>query len=129
MPIKPLEKKTDRSVLFKAAFLIVLIVTGLLFEKVFIKKTKDIPRVLGKSQEILVNKIQTSDFLNNSIKKVDDVGGAVLGDATESINKLTSDAGSFVSQVIYENSIGKIVDQVAKLPQDQQDKIKEQLCR
>jgi hypothetical protein len=129
MPIKPLDKKPDRSVVFKLIFLIVLIVIGLLFEKVFIKKAEDIPSVLGKSQEILVNKIQTRDLVNDSLKKVDDVGGVVLGEATDAIDKLASGAGSFVSQVIYENSIGKIVDQVAKLPQDQQDKIKEQLCR
>ena len=136
MPIKPLEGKTDRSLLFKLSFLIALIVTGILLNKILLKKNKEIPSILGKTQEIklqtqkkLVEKVQKSDFINDTIKKAEDVGGAILGEATDTITKLSSDAGSFISDIIYENSIGKIVEQVDKLPKDQQEKIKEQICK
>ncbi len=136
MPIKPLEGKTDRSLLFKLSLLIVLIITGILLNKILLRKTKEIPSILGKTQEIklqtqkkLVEKVQKSDFINDTIKKAEDLGEAVLGEATDTITKLSSDAGSFVSNIIYENSIGKIVEQVDKLPKDQQEKIKEQICK
>ena len=141
MPIKPLEGKTDRSLLFKLSLLIVLIVTGILLNKILLKKNKEIPSILGKTQEIKLQTqkkmvgvgrdrpVQKSDFINDTIKKAEDVGGTILGEATDTVNKLTSDAGSFVSNIIYENSIGKIVEQVDKLPKDQQEKIKEQICK
>ncbi len=134
--IKPLETNPDRSVLFKGVFLVTIITTGILLDKIFLKKSQDIPSVLGKTQEIklqtqekMVKKIQESDLINDSIKKAEEVGGTILGEATNTINKLTSDAGSLVSDVIYNSSIGKVVDQIGKLPKDQQEKIKEQICR
>lgn len=125
MPIKPLEGKTDRSLLFKLSLLIILIITGILLNKILLKKNKEIPSILGKTQEIklqtqkkLVEKVQKSDFINDSIKKAEDVGGAVL-----------RDAGSFISDIIYQNSIGKVVEQIDKLPKDQQERIREEICK
>ncbi|MDO9028652.1 MAG: hypothetical protein Q7U68_07340, partial [Candidatus Roizmanbacteria bacterium] len=109
MPIKPLEGKTDRSLLFKLSLLIALIVTGILLNKILLRKTKEIPSILGKTQEIKLQTqkemvgvghdrpVQKSDLINDSIKKAEEVGGAVL-----------RDAGSFISDIIYQNSIGKV---------------------
>jgi hypothetical protein len=136
MPIKPLEGKPDRSLLFKLIFLVTIIITGVLFDKIFLKKTKGIPSILGKTQELkqqtqekLVEKVQKSNLINDSLKKAEDVGGTVLGEATDTFNKLASDTGSFVSNIVYENSIGKVVEQIDKLPQDQQEKVREQICK
>ena len=134
MPIKPLETKTDRSALFKVLFLITLVATGVLMDKIFLEKNKEIPSVLSNAQEKIVKAgqdrpIQENNFVNNSITKAEEVSGTILGEATDTVNKLTSDAGSFISNIIYKNSIGKIVDQVDKLPEDQQKKIKEQICK
>ena len=134
MPIKPLERKTNRSAFFKVLFLVTLVATGILLDKVFLKKTKEIPSVLGQTQEKMVGvghdrPVQENNLINDSIEKVEEVGGVVLGEVTDTVNKLTSDAGSFVSDVIYNNSIGKVVEQIDKLPKDQQEKIKEQICK
>ena len=134
MPIKPLETKTDRSALFKVLFLITLVATGVLMDKIFLEKNKEIPSVLSNAQEKIVKAgqdrpIQENNFVNNSITKAEEVSSTILGEATDTVNKLTSDAGSFISNIIYKNSIGKIVDQVDKLPEDQQKKIKEQICK
>ena len=145
MPIKPLEGKNNGvnnnlhhnwSIFLKLMFLSGLVVGAVVIDKVFLKKTKEIPSVLGKTQEIklqtqekLVKKVQESDLINDSIKKVEEVGAVVLGETTNTINKLTSDAGSFVSDIIYNNSIGKVVEQIDKLPKDQQEKIREEICK
>ena len=125
MPIKPLEEKNNWSIFLKLMFLSGLVVGAVVIDKVFLKKTKEIPSVLGKTQEIklqtqekLIKKVQESDLINNSIKKAEEVSGVVLGEAK-----------SFVSDVIYNNSIGKVVEQIDKLPKDQQEKIKEQICK
>ena len=123
--IKPLETKPDRSALFKGVFLVTVITTGILLDKIFLKKSQDIPSILGKTQEIklqtqekIVKKVQESDLINDSIKKAEEVGGTILGEAK-----------SFVSDVIYNSSIGKVVDQIDKLQKDQQERIKEQICK
>ena len=124
MPIKPLEGKNNWSIFLKLMFLGGLVVSAVIIDKIFLKKTKEIPSVLGKTQEIelqtqekLVKKVQENNFINDSIKKAEEVG-VVLGEAK-----------SFVSDIIYNNSIGKVVEQIDKLPKDQQEKIKEQICK
>ncbi len=136
MPIKPLEGKNNWSIFIKLMFLSGLVVSAVIIDKVFLKKTKEIPSVLGKTQEIklqtqekITKEIKESDFVNDSIKKAGEVGEVVLGEATNTLNQLTSDAGSFVSDIIYNNSIGKVVEQIDKLPKDQQEKIREQICK
>ena len=136
MIIKPLEKKSNQSALFRVLFLVTLIGTGILLDRIFIKQKAEIPSILGKSQVIkfptqekIVEQIQGSDLVKDSIKKVEDIGGVVLGEATDTLTKLTSDAGSLVSNVVYENTIGKVIEQIVKLPQDQQEKIKAQICK
>ena len=136
MIIKPLEKKSNQSALFRVLFLVTLIGTGILLDRIFIKQKAEIPSILGKSQVIkfptqekIVEQIQGSDLVKDSIKKVEDMGGVVLGETTDTLTKLTSDAGSLVSNVVYNNTIGKVVEQIVKLPKDQQDKIKEQICK
>ena len=126
MPIKPLERKNNWSIFIKLIFLGGLVVSAVVIDKVFLKKTKEIPSVLGKTQEI---KLQKSDLINDSIKKAEEVGGTILGEATDTITKLSSDAGSFISDIIYQNSVGKVVNQIDKLPKDQQEKIREQICK
>ena len=136
MIIKPLEKKSNQSALFRVLFLVTLIGTGILLDRIFIKQKAEIPSILGKSQVIkfptqekIVEQIQGSDLVKDSIKKVEDMGGVVLGEATDTLTKLTSDAGSLVSNVVYENTIGKVIEQIVKLPKDQQEKIKAQICK
>lgn len=136
MSIKPLESKADRSALIKILFLVTIVATGILLDKIFLKKNQDVPNILGKTQEIklqtqekITKEIKESNFVNDSIKKAEEVGEVVLGEATNTLNQLTSDAGSFVSDIIYNNSIGKVVEQIDKLPKDQQEKIKEQICK
>ena len=134
--IKPLETKPDRSALFKGVFLVTVITTGILLDKIFLKKSQDIPSILGKYQEIklldqkeIIKQIQGNSLVKDSIKKAEEIGGAVLGEATNTLTKMTSDAGALVSATIYNSSIGKVVDQIDKLPKDQQEKIREQICR
>ena len=137
MPIlKPLEEKNNRPSIYKVLFLITLVATGILLDKIFLKQSKDIPSILGKTQEVklqaqdeIVKNLQGNNLVKNSINKVEEAGGVVLGEATNTLTKLTSDAGSLISTVIYDNSIGKVVDQISKLPKDQQEKIKEQICK
>lgn len=135
MIIKPLEKNSSPSI-YRVFFLMTLVATGVLLDRVFLKELQDVPIVLGKSQKIelqaqdeLFKKVQENNLIKDSINKAEEVGGVVLGEATDTVTKLASDASSYVSDVIYSSSIGKVVEQIDKLPKDQQEKIREQICR
>ena len=124
MAIKPLEKKKNIGTILKIVFLISLIGTGLLMDRVFANKKKDLSKVLGKSQELkkeieqkLVDKVQNSDIVTESLKA-----------STSFISNITAQAASTVGDIIYQNSIGKLVEQIDKLPKDQQDRVREQIC-
>jgi len=136
MKIKPLEKSNNFGMGLKLFFLVGLIGTGFLIDKVFVRKMSDAPVVLGKTkgikgslQDKLVAEVQNSNLVKESVEGAGRLGGQILGDATEIIADVASSASSTVSTFIYENSIGKIVDQVSKLPKDQQEKIREQICK
>ena len=136
MIIKPLEEKKKQPSIYRILFLISLVLFGILLDKIFFKKTQEIPVILGKTQEIklqtqdkIVKKVQESSLVNDSIKKTEQVGVAVLGEATDMMTKLTSDTGNIVSDVIYNNFTSKIVDLIDRLPKDQQDKIRKQISK
>jgi len=130
MRIKPLEKKSRSIVVLKFIFLISLMATGFLFDRFFVTKNNDIPSVLGKTE--ILNKIAkepSKDIFQDSVKKTHGIGESILGETTNFIQDATDKISSSVSDLIYENTFSKIVDQVGSLPKDQQDRIKEQLCR
>ena len=137
MPIiKPLEAKNNKSSIYRLLFLIALVATGVLLDKIFLKESRNIPSILGKTQEIqlqtqdkLIKQVQESNLVKDSINKAEEVGGVVLGEVSNALTKLTSDASALVSTVIYDNSIKKVVDQIDNLPKDQQEKIREQICK
>lgn len=127
--IKPLEKKSDLVFILKLIFLVSLITTGVLFDRFFMKKNQDIPEVLGKTKNEKKIENQAEDLIETSVKKVKNLGESVLGETTSFIQETTEKISSSVSDLIYENSFGKIVDQIDKLPQDQKQRIKEEICR
>ena len=132
MAIKPLEKKKNVGIILKIAFLVSLIVTGLLIDKVFANKKKDLSEVLGKSQELkqeAADRVQNNDVIAQSLKAGEKMGGEILGQSTAFIADIAAKATSTAGDIIYQNSIGKLVEQIGNLPQDQQERIKEQICK
>jgi translation initiation factor IF-2 len=134
MVIKPIEK-ANRGLMIKVIFLCFLILISAVFGFFIKKKSKDIPSVLGEierskgeTEKKLVDKVQKSDLVAESVKKAEEVGGQILGETTNLIQDIANKAASMASDLIYQNSIGKLVDQIDKLPQNQQERVKEQIC-
>lgn len=127
--IKPLEKKSDPVFILKLIFLVSLVTTGVLFDRFFMKKDQDVPEVLGKTKNERQIENQAKDLIETSVKKAQSLGESVLGETTSFIQETTEKISSSVSDLIYENSFGKIVNQIDKLPQDQKQRIKEEICR
>jgi len=135
MKIKPLEKN-NQGLLIKVVFLFSLFLMAIIFNQLIKKKVKDIPTVLGevkklkgKTENEIVDKMQKSDLVADSVKKAEEVSGQVLGDTTNFIQDMANKAASMASDLIYQNTLGKLIDQINKLPQQEQEKVKEQICK
>jgi len=130
MVIKPLEKKSDPIFFLKLLFLVSLVATGIFLDRFFVRKNIDVPSILGKTKETeRKQEKKTSDFIEDSLKKTQKLGESVLGETTNFIQNTAENISTSVSDLIYENSLGKIVDQIDKLPKDQQERIKDQICK
>jgi len=136
MAIKPLEKKNNSGIFFKLIFLITLIATGIILDRFFLNKTKDIPSVLGKTEEFkqetidqIENTVKNNDLIAESLKKTEAIGGEILGQSTNLVTDMAQKASSMASDLIYQTTIGKLVEQIDKLPIDQQERVREQICR
>ena len=60
---------------------------------------------------------------------VSDLGGSVLGTATEYVSDIASKSAGTVEGFVVDSTVGGIVKQVEKLPKKQQEDIKEALCK
>lgn len=133
--IKPLEKDNKKELIFlKISFIITFLVAGILIDRLFLsKRPQDNFQILGSEEKIIKTKDKPKanflkQVLNNAERKIEDVGGQALGEATEFIQNTQEKIASSVSDLIYKTSIEPVIKQIKKLPYDQQEKIKKDLC-
>ena len=133
MKIKPLEKNENKLIKIKLVFLVSLIITGLIFS-FFIKKPKPSEKDLPKKEGVLGSEKNPQRF---NLSKIEDdisqIGKQILGETTNFINQTTSsvasEASNTISSLIYNTTIKPIINQIQHLPTDQQEKIKEEICK
>lgn len=132
MGIKPLEKKKTNGLVPKLIFLIALLCVGLAIDIVSKNVRKNKPEVLSASQPqtTTVNPIQdVKQMTDGLVRQTETSAASVLSLATQVIQNTASKSSALVSGLIYDNTFGKLVDQVKSLPPDQQQRIKEQICK
>ncbi len=134
--IKPIEKEKNnnqKAVVFKILFLLSLIITGVLLDRLFLVKKSALPstsQILGEENHIEKQKTSfINDTLNNAGKKIENFGEQVLGETTKFVKNTQEKIASSVSEVIYKTSLEPIVNQFEKLPKDQKQKVKEEICK
>ncbi|GAB4219409.1 MAG: hypothetical protein Fur009_5460 [Candidatus Microgenomates bacterium] len=130
--IKPIEKENkNKIVIFKIIFLLSLITTGVLLDRIFLTKKPSQPaQILGEEKQIEKPKTSfISETLNNAEKQLESLGGQVLGEANNFVKNTQEKIASSISDIVYKTSLEPIVNQFEKLPSDQKEKVKEAICR
>jgi hypothetical protein len=133
MKIKPLDKNDNKIIKIKLLLLLILIATGFLFPVFFKKPKEENQDILGKTTSP-VSKTKELEKQGNQIKD------QILGETTNFVNQITSNvtdttinvasqAGNTISSLIYDAAVKPIIDQIQRLPKDQQEKVKEQICK
>ncbi len=128
--IKPIDL-SNKLVSLKIFFIFFLILTGVLADRVFLNKVSFSPKkqnnkILGESKNL---KKEIDSFVETKINQAKDIGQSVLGETTKFLDETKEKVASSVSEIIYDNSFKKIIDQIEKLPQDQKERIKKDLCQ
>lgn len=133
MSIRPLEKKQKDGFIPKLIFLLLLLCAAFVLNFVIKNRVKKPENILGAEN------IQKPAPVNivKDIKKIS--GGItsesksltenVLGTTTNIVATIASKSSEIVSQVVFDNTIGKVIEQVKKLPASEQEKIKQEICK
>ncbi len=82
-------------------------------------------KILDKSYPVAKNN-SDGDPIKESVNKV---GGVVLGKATEYVSDIASQSAEKVEDYVIEKTTGTVLNQIEKLPEKQQEKIREILCK
>ncbi len=133
MPIRPLEKKQKDGFIPKLIFLLVLLCAAFVLNFIIKNRVKKPENILGAEN------IQKPAPINleNDVKKISNgltaetkgIAENVLRATTNIVGAIASKSSEVISNVVFENTIGKIVEQVEKLPENEQEKIRQEICR
>lgn len=130
MAIKPLEKKIDRAgIATKIALLVLLIGVGFVLGRVSPNKksVEARPEVLSIESENIPD-VSPKEIADNLIGKSKETVGDVLGTATDLVGEIASNSASAVSDFIIDKTTAPFIDQINKLPPDQREQIKKNIC-
>jgi hypothetical protein len=135
--LRPLEKnKINRFFYLKILFLLFLIGASLFGNYYFYNKIKEKPEVLSATKKNKKNDFSIDQVFNKGKKTVDDlkqkgeeVAGQVLGIVEDKAVLFASQSAKTVSDFVFDSTLGNILKQIEKLPKEQREKIKEEICR
>ena len=135
--LRPLEKnKTHKFFYLKMVSLLFLIGASLYGNYYFYNKIKQKPEVLSVKKENKRNPFSIDEVFNQGKKTVDDlkqkgeeVASQVLGIVEDKAVQLASQSAKTVSDFVFDSAVGSLLRQIEKLPREQREKIKEEICR
>jgi hypothetical protein len=135
--LRPLEKnKINRFFYLKILFLLFLIGASLFGNYYFYNKIKEKPEVLSATKENKKNNFSIDEVFNQGKKTVEDLkekgeemAGQVLGIVEDKAVQFASQSAKTVSNFVFDSTVGNLLRQIEKLPREQREKIKEEICR
>jgi len=135
--LRPLEKnKINRFFYLKVFLLLVLIGASLYGNYYFYNRKKENSEVLSTERENKKFNFSVDEVLSRGKKTVDDLKqkgeemvGEVLGLVEDKATQLASQSAKTVSDLVFDSTLGNLLRQIEKLPEEQREKIKEEICK
>jgi len=133
MPIKQLEaEKNNKGMLMRFLIVFALLAVGIVLNKWPTKKINT-NKILGAETASKINLEKKGkdlkNVIDNEMDKAKNSLDDVLGEATSFIASTASKSAEAVTDFIFDNTVGSIVKQINKLPEKQQQEIKERVCK
>ncbi len=137
MPIRPLEKKKKENHAFvpKLIFLVLLIAVGFVVDKVAPWKhmsRKANSNVLGVEENAKpIHSVQQDiqSLADNLGKTAGSISDTTIGGAMQFVSNVASESSQAVSNLVFDSTVGNVVKQIDKLPPQEQQRLKEQICK
>lgn len=132
--IKPLDKNESKKMIAKVIFLALIIFLGFILSTFFkpqkpVEPAKD-KQILGEAaDEEKASEIKKTLNLAELEKKAKETKDFILGETTSLVEKSKTAVQEEVSSAVYQTTLKPIVDQINRLPADQQERIREQICK
>ena len=135
--LRPLErKKRDKFFYFKIFLLLFLIGSSLYGNYYFYNNIKQKPEVLSATEEKKEKKLFFEPIIDQGKKTVDDLKqkgeemvNQVLGVVEDKAAQIASQSAKTVSDFVFDSTVGNLLKQIEKLPNEQREKIKEEICK
>jgi len=135
--LRPLEKnEINRFFYLKVFLLLVLIGASVYGNYYFYNRKKESSEVLSMDKENKKVNFSVDEVLSRGRKTVDDLKqkgeemvGEVLGLVEDKATQLATQSAKTVSDVVFDSTLGNFLKQIEKLPKEQREKIKEEICK
>ncbi len=138
--IKPLDKpkKGKASFIPKLVLLTLLLSGAVVFHFVQKQPSNSSNNVLGTEKSIYDTSIPelkttvqdtSQNILDHSLQLAQDTGNSALDQVTSAVSALASQSADTVSNLFVDTTASTIKNQIEKLPQNEQDKLKQALCK
>jgi len=128
--------KTSPKILVTLGFLLIIFISGVMGVKVLnaqIQKPHPSPQAIQQLVPKSLPKINTDGIAQQLLKVGEQAGAAVLGATVQFMQKTASQSApkvaSAAANLVLQSAVPALVDQVKKLPPDQQQQVKELLCK
>jgi len=133
MSIRQFEaEKNNKGMLMRFLIVFALLAVGIVLNKWPTKKINT-NKILGAetASKISLEKKgkDLKNVIDNEMDKAKNSLDDVLGEATSFITSTASKSAEAVTDFIFDNTVGNIVKQINKLPEKQQQEIKERVCK
>ncbi|MDH7476300.1 MAG: hypothetical protein QHH09_02395 [Microgenomates group bacterium] len=128
-------KTSNKLIFLKISLIIILLIFGFIFAKFAQRKLAEQNRILGAKaenyQENIENKI--GHFLKKTGSNAEEIVTSgvknILSTVSETVVDTASKSAGVVSEFVFENTIGNLLKQIEKLPPEQKEQIKKEICR
>jgi F0F1-type ATP synthase membrane subunit b/b' len=120
----------ERRQIIALAIVIILVVFLKLANDFQVSKTKS--QTVTKKTKITKNKGQVKgvvEQLDSGLKYVEERAGNVIQDATEYVIEQASSSANALTNQVIKNTTQNILNQIEKLPESQQNAVKEVICK
>lgn len=140
MKLKQIEEIATRQVpIWQPALLVTLLLAGYIVVPLAAKKSSPPQANESKGSTLGINTIQEEldHGLNSVVKPAADQiqkqAGTVLGIAQQAVQQTVQDVASKsadqAKEFVFDNTLGKVLQNIGTLPSDQQDLIKKAICK
>ena len=140
MKLKQIEEIATRQVpIWQPALLVVLLLAGYIVVPIIAKKNSSSLQKseTGTTLGVETTKKQFGDGVSSVIKPVSDQlqkeAGVVLGFAQQTVQQtiqnISSKSANQAKEFIFDNTLGKVLQNINTLPADQQELIKKAICK